>query len=364
MDVAFQNDIFFPKGKEIETAAKELHQKSLNQLFPLGQETFSLTVKNVDVSIPNAISRSLMGEDMGMRLSIGDFYTNDSHMKPEVVRLQIQKIPLRATLREDEYDGLVFNLDVHNKTDSTKQIYSGDLRIESKGKMKPSGAYFNPTFIIADLQPGSIMTIKDIKVQVGQVSIDQTYSQISRCVCIPLGVPEHDPDTVRNTEKGIGRYSGFTVSTKMHIHLDWVVRGEVNAVMQTEPAAKKRIHQICNMLNQRLRKVQQILQQNPAGQVNQATQTGSSYWYTFIENGSPVLFILLQKETATIGELIKAVVLANNDNANLTYTPNDNTGTLSLRLAQNAPKESLPGTIHKAIKTITQQIEELKGHLQ
>lgn len=364
MDVNFKSNIIFPKGKEIEAAAQELFQKSLSELFPLGQEEFELTLKNVDASIPNAITRSLIGEDMGLRLDMGAFKSTDSHMKPEIVRLQLRKIPLRATLREDEYDGLVFKLDVTNKTAETKEIFAGDLRVVSKGKMKASGAFFNPTTVLADLQPGSTMVIEDIKVTVGQVSIDQTFAQISRCVTIPLDVPEEDPDVVRNTEKGVGRTSGFSVSTKVHEPRNWVVRGEVNAVLRTEPSAQKRIQQVCNMLSKRLRKIQQVLQQNPAGQIDQALQTDSSYWYTVVEEKIPVLRILLQNETVTVGELIKSAVLAGHPNANLTYTPNDDTGTLLLRLAQNIPAASLPGTIHKSIRSIIQQVEELKAQLQ
>lgn len=350
MQIKFANKFVFPHGKDIEQGCLAVHGRPLREIFPLAQEEFTLELRDVDISIANAISRIITGESTGLCLdfSMADFSTTDSHMRPEIVALQVRQIPLLASLRDKEYESLVLSLDVNNPSAENRWVYSGDLVSKAQGPL------FNKTTIIADLQPGSTMQINNIKVRTGQIGADYIFSQVAKCITLPIDIPEHDPTEVRNTEKGIGRRSGYSVRATVFEPRNHTVVGEVNAVLPTEPMAKKLIKAACNTAVQRLRRLQQILMQKPAGRLD--SLQSSSTWYTTSEEGLSVLYVIAQNETATVGELIKGGVLAENPSTVVTYTPNDDIGVLRIRLALNA---DLPALLHTAIRSVIQHFDAI-----
>ena len=147
---------------EIQQAFDELMDVN-NFKLPFASEHVEMILDDVDVSVANAIRRTLIDEMSGYCLSfdIGDFkhdiYT-DLFMDPEFIRMRVRGIKIMRHMSKDSLKNLKFALNIHNKTDNVLYVYAKDL-ILTNGKL--DSAIFNPTYELAFVQPGKSLNIQN-----------------------------------------------------------------------------------------------------------------------------------------------------------------------------------------------------------
>ena len=247
-------------------------QQSLDELMdiegfklPFASEHVEMILDNIDVSIANAIRRTLIDEMSGYCLSfdIGDFkhdiYT-DLFMDPEFIRLRIRGIKIMRHMSKDLLKNLKFALNAHNKTDDVMYIYAKDL-IVTNGKL--DNAIFNPTYELAFIQPGRSLNIQNIRFDFGKGIYNAAFNTACRSVSMPLDIEEYPKEEIYGAEGSQRVLSGFKISTLVANPRKFRIKFDMPAVLNNNgKTTYLTIMDVCTNIISRLQYIQRSIDES------------------------------------------------------------------------------------------------------
>jgi len=295
---------------EIQQAFDELMDIEGFKL-PFASEHVEMILDNVDVSVANAIRRTLIDEMSGYCLSfdIGDFkhdiYT-DLFMDPEFIKLRIRGIKIMRHMSKDLLKNLKFALNVHNKTDDVLYVYAKDL-IVTNGKL--DSAIFNPTYELAFIQPGRSLNIQNIRFDFGKGTYNAAFNIACRSVSMPLDIEEYPKEEIYGAEGSQRVLSGFKISTLIANPRKFRIKFYIPAVLNNNgKTTYLTIMDACTNIISRLQYIQRSIDESQNSQ--QTVDT-----ITFIRTDVVVDGITMKKfvinvknETDTIGGLLARAI--------------------------------------------------------
>ena len=279
--------------------------------LPFASEHVEMTLDNVDVSVANAIRRTLIDEMGGYCLSfdIGDFkhdiYT-DLFMDPEFIKLRIRGIKIMRHMSKDLLKNLKFALNVHNKTDDVLYVYAKDL-ILTNGKL--DSAIFNPTYELAFVQPGKSLNIQNIRFDFGKGIYNAVFNTACRSVSIPLDIEEYPKDEIYSADGSQRILSGFKISSLVANPRKFKIKFDLPAVLDNGgKTTYLTIMDVCVNIISRLQYIQRSIDESQ--NLQQTVDT-----ITFIRTDVVVDGITMKKfvinvknETDTIGGLLARTI--------------------------------------------------------
>ena len=132
----------------------------------------------------------------------------DVYMLPQFVNNCIAMIRIRRQIPEDIIRDVRFKLDVKNTGSSPLKIYSGDLAV-SAGTLKIP--LFNPTSLIAIIQPGKRLLITDIQIITGTGRENGLFNVACQAAFSHTDLEEYTDDEIRRGE--MADYSGYKLQS-------------------------------------------------------------------------------------------------------------------------------------------------------
>lgn len=135
--------------------------------LPLATSEVEFELENVDVEVVNGLRRAATDEMPG-RCLVASGYDMDLSTEPmafmEFVCARIAQIPLRPQIPQETVQNLVLRIDYRNDTQVPVNVYAGDMVVARGALPAP---LFNPTHVVAFLQPGRRLVIHNIAVRAG-----------------------------------------------------------------------------------------------------------------------------------------------------------------------------------------------------
>jgi len=269
--------------------------------LPIAPSRVHMKIKG-PLSMANAFRRVLLSEMPGYAISVPfDAYkyseNTDKFMSYNIVNARIELLPLVPIIPEDVLTEVAFKLNVENKSATLMEVYAGDIEIMTKHKIRP---IFNPTFKIADLQPGKSLKIEGYKIESG-VGLAK-YNACCGAVCVPLDIEkEEDSELLHSTR------SGFKVSSQMacpkYHHVKFYIPATYGEVAEVKAVLQRAV--IC--LRNRLRNI---------------NLDDRDLYKIFEKDGRHEAVLKLPKETVTIGNLL-VQYMYNLTDSNITATSTD-----------------------------------------
>ena len=292
---------------EIQSAVDELMGVD-NFKMPFASEHVEITLNDVDVSVANALRRTLIDEMSGYCLSfdISDF-KNDIHtdlfMDPEFIRLRVRSM---RHMPKELLKNLKFAINVHNKTDEVMIIYAKDLLL-TNGKLE--SAIFNPTYELAFVQPGRSLNIQNIRFDFGKGVYNATFNNACRAACIPLDIEEYPRKDIYSAEGSQRVLSGFKISTLVANPRKFLIKFDMPAVLDNGgKTTYLTIMDACMNIMSRLQYIQRSIEESQNS--HQTVDT-----ITFIRTDVVVDGVTMKKfvvniknETDTIGGLLARTI--------------------------------------------------------
>ena len=295
---------------EIQQAFDELMDVN-NFKLPFASEHVEMILDDVDVSVANAIRRTLIDEMSGYCLSfdIGDFkhdiYT-DLFMDPEFIRMRVRGIKIMRHMSKDSLKNLKFALNIHNKTDNVLYVYAKDL-ILTNGKL--DSAIFNPTYELAFVQPGKSLNIQNIRFDFGKGMYNAAFNTACRSVSMPLDIAEFPKEEIYSADGSQRVLSGFKVSSLISNPRKFRIKFDMPAVLDNGgKTSYLTIMDACVNIMSRLQYIQRSIEESQ--NLQQTVDT-----ITFIRTDVVVDGITMKKfvinvknETDTIGGLLARTI--------------------------------------------------------
>lgn len=201
----------FSSIKESKNMASSLHKSSLkvlkvdkisfstipitikNDLHFLPQN-ISLTISNTNVSIANAVRRTVIDETTTKRLyfDISDLKTDDVFIISHFIQERTRCLPISQKIPV----GTTFKMITRNSSAESKHIYSSQISGETTEKL------CNDQFIILALNPGKYIEIKNIRVVEEYGYVNGTHNASYNCSLNPLDIDmEAEQSTNSNPTK-------------------------------------------------------------------------------------------------------------------------------------------------------------------
>lgn len=190
---------------QIEKVEVELHKTDKKIIdLPLHSATLTFILKNVNISIANAIRRVLVDELPSPRLNIkpGTFYSTDPFMTEHFVRDRLSQIPLLRVLNPD-VQKMKFKVRAANPRSDNLLVLSSDI-VPIHGKL--SSPIMNPTFELAELLEKSELKMDEIFIEYG---IGRTHSTCSAACNGSIQNPDLEMFSAKdiNSKDGKASYS-------------------------------------------------------------------------------------------------------------------------------------------------------------
>lgn len=273
---------------EVAAAVRALWPGRKN-LFPLVPQELTFKISGVPPAVPNAL-QGIMMEVPGYALHVeveditppGVGVPVDPFMAPEFLQLVLQNIPLRYGLEARELEEVTFQLEVRNETSEVLTVSAGDLKT-FRGK-KPealSSPLFNPTSIIAYVQPARCLQAKNIRIVESSGRMFANAAAAIRGFQRPLDLPELPRERTHRGIQGDAQRCGFAVNVM-------AVEARVHRVGVTIPvaargslAAKRLPARACNQILRGFRTMQGVIERGEAAsQMAEAAsvQEDNNYW--------------------------------------------------------------------------------------
>jgi len=293
----------------------------LKQL-PLGIDYVEMIIENVSTSIVNALRRTILDEIPGSRLSIGDggfqIESNDPFMVREFVEPNIQGIRLRPDISDNDKKNIRLSLRVVNDTTTVMSVFSGDMVVTAGNITVP---IFNPTFGIADIQPGKMLIIDNIRIEEGYGYQNALFSKVCCGGIFPLDVEMFSDNQIRfqninneandseteskaevNEDSGMPKninlpdFSGFKISSLIANPQKFRLTYKVPAVLSDSTASIDILIEACINIKDRLRHIQGLLD-------NDSDFVNPHFIISETSKGS-VGILRVHGETHTIGKML------------------------------------------------------------
>lgn len=204
-----------PVDPEAWKTLRSLTARSSGPLGP-GKELLPLRRATVRFEVHEVKHRSVLAALRGVLLSgLPGYYlhacdvptdpehnTNvDSLVPLELLRLTLKNnIKLQYGRSEEATENIVYSLavrggtsvsrtpgEIETSTSKTKWVFSGDLKLKEGA---PGDNFFNPVAVIASLDPGSVISIPEIRVVRTSSEVDASVSPVSKCAVTYHGYVE------------------------------------------------------------------------------------------------------------------------------------------------------------------------------
>lgn len=178
-------------------------------------------LNNAPPEIANALQRASTSEQDHYALNVRyeDVETNDRDMNVRELIDNINLIPIRQGITEQEFLNAEFSIDITNNEMTVEPVMTGDLKI---GGVSIRDAIFHPTIELIYLNPHCHLRIKNIRIVKGNTGDHTKFLVASNGVTWPL-------DRKENTQT--------SNSTPMKHRISF----RVNAVIPTDKNIGKRI---------------------------------------------------------------------------------------------------------------------------
>jgi hypothetical protein len=258
--------------------------------LPLNPCEFSVELTGINRAIANGLRRVLEDELTGVVLNVIDFNnekSTDRFMVPQFVNQRIGLIRLKPFVSQEAIESCEWKLDISNDKSSALTVYAGDL-IQVSG---PKEVFFNPTNIIARIEPGKRIVIDKIRLDTGN---GRQNAKFAKCCAMALTVldVEQYTDSEQRTDKVIAEQSGYKMTSMISDPSHYRIMGCVAAT--TGNYRNEVIKTIIEAIDNIKARLQFIL----SAQLNIVVN----------ETGLNVGTLKLIKENGTIGCLIEAAV--------------------------------------------------------
>jgi DNA-directed RNA polymerase subunit L len=203
----------------------------------------------------------------------------------------------------------------------------------TKHKIKP---IFNPTFKIADLQPGKCIKIEGFKIESGTGLAK--FNACCGAVCIPLDIESESSDKLCDNSK----VSGYKLPSQLSNPLKHMIKFYIPAMYGDAPEVKSVITRAIVCLRNRLRNI---------------NLEDKDLYKVFEKNGRHEAVLQLPKETMTIGNLI-VQYLYELSGSNITSTATDghHAEEVTINVVASEPPKAM---IKKAIVRIIMELDAI-----
>jgi DNA-directed RNA polymerase subunit L len=236
----------------------------LRELFgldrlPIAQTDVTVELGGVPTAVVNALRRTLVDEMPGYALAAGDAAetraayaeTTDVYMLPEFCEGRINSIPLVQQLAPELVRDLRFDIDVENQTQAPIVVRSGDMRAVAGRLGRP---IFNPTFVIAEVQPGKRFAVRGIRVVRGLGRENAMFNVARRAAYAHLDLPEHPRAETHGPAAARADESGYAVSCLVADPRRHRLRFTLAATSESPDEPVVTVTDACDVLIQRLRR--------------------------------------------------------------------------------------------------------------
>jgi hypothetical protein len=192
--------------------------------------------------LANAVRRVINGEieTYSLDMDYKDLDTDDSYILEEVVKEQIELLPLDQDIEDKDQS---FYLDVSNETDKIMGVYSDSIRCMNE----KYNLYIPSKIRLLDLRPGCYIKIKDIKVVKGLGIHDNgKFSLVSNVSYKILDKMPYDENNHNPDDSSLN-------STPGHFRISYTTRRNIreprNIMMMCCDNLKDRLNDIKKELN-------------------------------------------------------------------------------------------------------------------
>ena len=286
--------------------------------LPIGYDKIRLEIKNTSTAIVNGLRRTMLDELEGFRLDGGKYSmeTTDRYMVPEFVCPRISALPLRQDMDPDMQ--LNMSLEVRNNSlQDVLTVMSGDIAGQ------PTPPIFNQTFELADLQPGCMLKITDIRLERGYGRANALFQRVYMPGMVPLDMPLLNTDTIPMFESkesmvpeevglppsvDLAGLSGFGMSCMLANPTHYVMTYRVVAPRGTS-AGRDILTAACHRLVARMRVCAELIAAYDPNNAGHSVVKQSSFIITAAEPAGAIGVLLIRGETCTIGVLVQRTML-------------------------------------------------------
>lgn len=213
--------------------------------FNLDKLSVTIHVDNANNEVTNALQRASTTEQNGYGLDVeyGDVSTNDENMNITELIKNIQLLPLRNGISQEEIDAIDLSINIKNTTNNVLAISAGDMIIKSY-KIKEHLFYNSTTLIYLNI--GKSLTVNNIRIKEGNVEEDTRYLTATNGAIFPL-------DLKKDSKTPHSRYMKHEITFK------------VNAISKNEKSrdvTKRILIGGCDDLIKRLQIILQIVNED------------------------------------------------------------------------------------------------------
>lgn len=287
-------------------AIRELY--GLDKL-PLAESRVEIELKGVSTAVVNALRRAVTDEMPGRCLTVppdgfdADL-TTDVFMLPQFCNQRIGLLPLRPQIPVDVIKDLRLKLDVTNKGTSVMSVYSGDMEITAGAMPEP---LFNPTFIVASLQPGKRIVIRDIHISAGYGRDNGAYLVARRAAFRHLDIPQHGEKETHDSGGAAADASGYKTSCLVADPRHHLLTAEIPATAGSPAEVRGVFADACANIKERLRLILTTVDRRPESR-GPGGNSGVQFTVVQLEAGLTLGTLQVPGETHTIGELLRRAV--------------------------------------------------------
>jgi hypothetical protein len=282
-----------PKLKELYNLEK----------LPLSTATVEFEAKGVNVAIINGFRRTITDEISNNALEVSPTgfnfaLTTDKFILYEFVIKRISLIPLKLKISPKIVGNLVMRLDVYNDTTDIKYVYSGDMEIV-KGDLKDE--IFNPTFIIAQLNPGTRLVVDDIKIVSGIGRNHAKFMMARRAIYEHLDIEQYSKEETHNPGGKAVSFSGYKQSCL-------VANPKHHRFTSIFAATSENLDEINSVLIDTCENIKNRLRRVLSAMIGKDGFDNITYTEVKLNNNTSEGIIGMFDETFTISEIIKRSV--------------------------------------------------------
>ena len=321
--------------------------------LPLATERAVVELAGVPTAVANALRRVLTDELRGRCLTFDrDGFdragSTDPFMNDDFVRTRIRMLPLRPQISDETVRTLRLALDAANHTDATMLVYGGDLVVTAGELAEP---LFNPTHVLAFLQPGRTLRITGIRLAEGFGNQDAAFVVGVRAVSRPLDLEEVPREETHRPGGAAVAQSGFVESSLVANPRRHEVSVSFLAVPAGSGAAVALLLDACAAVMRRLRYVQGVLEAARRRAGAATFRAADAYFLVSAEDGRMKGVLGVKGETDTIGRLLeRSVYELMPDISYVGYTCVPHEKMMKLTVAHSADRDEIGAIVARAAK--------------
>jgi DNA-directed RNA polymerase subunit L len=340
---------------------------SLNTLFklnalPLALTRFEADINNVPTEVVSAIRRVLIDEipNNTLRVPLGGFKTMtdvpdvDVFMLPQFVNNCIAMIRIRRQIPESIIQDVRFKLDVRNTGFSPLKIYSGDLVVSAGVLDIP---IFNPTSLIAIIQPGKRLLITDIQIVTGIGRDDGLFNVACQAAFTHTDLEEYTDEEIRKGE--MADYSGYKLQSTVADPRQHRLFAVIPATSSNSNEIYVLLTDVCSNIVDRVHRLLITLKES---------SKEITFTTVMLDSGMSEGTLQIAGESHTIGALLRRIVYDQNpgiDSVAYLIDPITNVLKLTIKHSESAENpSSIDDIMHNALIGAIALFENLKKSIE